>query len=65
MFCAAYKSQNPDGNHFCGNCGAALSPIGLLSSSTAGLVAAPDREGGKRRRVVLLFSDVASSTEIG
>jgi class 3 adenylate cyclase/tetratricopeptide (TPR) repeat protein len=53
MICAACRSHNPPEHHFCGNCGARLSAAG-----------SPEREGGERRRVVLMFSDVASSTEI-
>jgi predicted ATPase/class 3 adenylate cyclase len=61
MICLACKSHNPDGNQFCGHCGTPLTAIGLLS---AGPAAMPEREGGERRRVVLMFSDIASSTEI-
>ncbi len=61
MICAACQSQNSPGNHFCGNCGATLSAVGLMARSAAGAL---EREGGERRRVVLMFSDVAFSTEI-
>jgi class 3 adenylate cyclase/tetratricopeptide (TPR) repeat protein len=61
MTCGFCKAENPDGNRFCGRCGAILMAPGQMSGR---LASRPERRGGERRRLVVMFSDVASSTEI-
>ena len=60
MICKACKTDNPAGNRFCGNCGTELDLARPEAAAPSGL----DRERGERRRLVVLFADVVSSTEI-
>lgn len=59
--CRSCRSDNPEGNFFCGRCGA---PLAGMAAPSVVLGATTEREGGERRHIVLLFADVASSTEI-
>ncbi|WP_395707928.1 AAA family ATPase [Reyranella sp.] len=61
LVCSSCGTPNPANNRFCGNCG---TPTGVAAPAFGTAGATPEREGGERRRVVLMFSDVASSTEI-
>ncbi|MDI1239410.1 MAG: adenylate/guanylate cyclase domain-containing protein [Polaromonas sp.] len=53
---------NPDGNRFCGNCGAAFGS-GLQESAVSAIAPVPDIQWGALKHATILFSDVVSSTE--
>lgn len=60
--CVSCLAANPDGNRFCGNCGAALEPR-LQGPAVPSIAPVPDIQWGALKHATILFSDVVSSTE--
>lgn len=59
MICLRCASENADNNRFCGHCGFAIT---ARAHTPVTPVTGPERDGGERRSVVLMFSDLADST---
>lgn len=60
--CGSCLTVNPDGNRFCGNCGAALESC-LQESAVPAIAPVPDIQWGALKHATILFADVVSSTE--
>ncbi len=59
MICTSCNSEQPTGNRFCGQCGAAVA-----EHAGAPEAAAPSR-AGERRQITILFYDLVNSTALG
>jgi class 3 adenylate cyclase len=61
MICGGCNAEQPDGNRFCGQCGAALSAPAAAAETPA---AAQPRRAGERRQMTILFYDLVGSTAL-
>src|SRR5580693_1121034 len=57
MLCGHCQTEQPDGNRFCGQCGAPL-------SAAAPAATTPPRRSGERRQMTILFYDLVGSTAL-
>ncbi|MEO7128767.1 MAG: AAA family ATPase [Rhodoferax sp.] len=64
MRCASCLTDNPDGNLFCGHCGASLRPLGHGAGRTSGAArpAALPPKWGELKIATIFFADIVSST---
>jgi class 3 adenylate cyclase len=62
MICATCKSDQPDGNRFCGQCGAALAEP--EDAPAADAPRAQPSPAGERRQMTILFYDLVNSTSL-
>ncbi len=62
MICVKCNAQQPAGNRFCGQCGAALAEAGSPEPDPQ---APRPRRAGERRQITILFYDLVNSTAVG
>jgi class 3 adenylate cyclase/tetratricopeptide (TPR) repeat protein len=64
MICAQCKTEQPDGNRFCGQCGARLGAAAPAKPSEPASAPVPPRRAGERRQMTILFYDLVGSTAL-
>lgn len=69
MICGSCNAEQPDGNRFCGQCGAALAaPVKgsekAPEKAEEPVAAARSRRAGERRQMTILFYDLVGSTAL-
>jgi len=66
MICGSCQTEQPDGNRFCGQCGAALAAAAKPPEPVVAkpAPAAPSRRAGERRQMTILFYDLVGSTAL-
>jgi class 3 adenylate cyclase/tetratricopeptide (TPR) repeat protein len=65
MICAQCKAEQPDGNRFCGQCGASMAAqVQAPEPQPQRAAPATSRRAGERRQMTILFYDLVGSTAL-